>query len=47
MDYWELIGASPAGGVESVVNENSNIDVQLDQRHLMLRGDLVSMCVYV
>ena len=40
-DYWELIGPSPAGGVENVVNESSHIDVQLDQRHLMLRGETV------
>ena len=42
-DYWELIGTSPAGGVENVVNENAHIDVQLDQRHLMLRGEAVGM----
>ncbi|XP_064390802.1 asparagine--tRNA ligase, cytoplasmic-like [Halichondria panicea] len=41
-DYWELVGGSPAGGVESVVSDKSNIDVQLDQRHLMLRGDVLS-----
>lgn len=40
-DYWELIGPSPAGGVENVVNESAHIDVQLDQRHLMLRGETV------
>lgn len=41
-DYWELIGPSPAGGVENVVNESAHIDVQLDQRHLMLRGETLS-----
>jgi hypothetical protein len=41
-DYWELVCASPAGGVDSVVNEKSSVDAQLDQRHLMLRGDTVS-----
>ena len=40
-DFWELVGSSPAGGVENVVNENAHIDVQLDQRHLMLRGETV------
>ena len=40
-DYWELVCASPAGGVDSVVNEGSSIDAQLDQRHLMLRGETV------
>ena len=43
-DYWELIGPSPAGGVENVVNESAHIDVQLDQRHLMLRGETVHNC---
>ena len=40
-DYWELVGGSPAGGAENLVNEESHIDVQLDQRHMMLRGDAV------
>lgn len=40
-DYWELVCGSPAGGVEGVVNESSSVDAQLDQRHLMLRGDTV------
>eukprot|EP00731_Ephydatia_muelleri_P016686 Em0009g1110a len=41
-DYWELVGGSPAGGAENLVNEESHIDVQLDQRHMMLRGDALS-----
>ncbi|CAG2169504.1 unnamed protein product, partial [Oppiella nova] len=41
-DYWELIGVAPAGGVDHVLNEESFIDVQLDQRHLMLRGKVLS-----
>ncbi len=40
-DFWELVGGSPAGGVEGVVTEASSVDAQLDQRHLMLRGDIV------
>ena len=35
------MGGSPAGGAENLVNEESHIDVQLDQRHMMLRGDAV------
>ena len=35
------MGSSPAGGAENLVNEESHIDVQLDQRHMMLRGDTV------
>ena len=40
-DYWELVGSSPPGGAENLVNEESLPDVQLDQRHMMLRGDRV------
>ena len=40
-DYWELVGSSPPGGAENLVNEESLVDVQLDQRHMMLRGDRV------
>lgn len=39
MDYWELIGDSPAGGAEAEINQLSNPDVQLDKRHLMIRGE--------
>ena len=35
------MGSSPAGGAENLVNEESHIDVQLDQRHMMLRGETV------
>lgn len=41
-DYWELIGSSPAGGVDNILNEESHIDVQLDNRHMMLRGETLS-----
>ncbi|XP_076350245.1 asparagine--tRNA ligase isoform X2 [Tachypleus tridentatus] len=41
-DYWELIGESPSGGLENEINEESHVDVQLDQRHLMLRGETLS-----
>ena len=41
-DYWEMVGAAPAGGVENVVTEHSHIDQQLENRHLMLRGETVS-----
>ncbi|XP_014663965.1 PREDICTED: asparagine--tRNA ligase, cytoplasmic-like isoform X2 [Priapulus caudatus] len=42
VDYWELVAGSPAGGADNLVNEMSHIDVQLDNRHIMLRGDTVS-----
>ena len=41
-DYWRLIGNAPPGGIENALNQESHIDVQLDQRHLMLRGENLS-----
>jgi len=42
VDYWEVVGFAPAGGAELVVTDDSNVDTQLDNRHLLLRGDNVS-----
>ncbi|GAB6031206.1 Asparagine--tRNA ligase, cytoplasmic [Chamberlinius hualienensis] len=39
VDYWELIGTAPAGGAESLLNEEAHVDVQLDNRHIMIRGE--------
>ncbi|XP_077985368.1 asparagine--tRNA ligase, cytoplasmic-like [Glandiceps talaboti] len=36
-DFWEAIQIAPAGGIDPEVNENSDVDLQLDKRHLMLR----------
>lgn len=41
MDYWELIGLAPPGGAETILNEEAHIDVQLDNRHIMIRGENV------
>lgn len=41
-DYWRLIGASPPGGVDSILNEEALPDVQLDNRHIMIRGENTS-----
>lgn len=38
VDYWELVGAAPPGGAENLLNEDANPDVQLDNRHMMIRG---------
>jgi len=39
VDYWELIGLAPPGGADAILNEEAHPDVQLDQRHIMLRGE--------
>lgn len=41
-DFWELIGNAPPGGADAILNEESNPDVQLDNRHIMLRGENTS-----
>ncbi|BFZ01223.1 hypothetical protein BsWGS_04262 [Bradybaena similaris] len=39
VDFWELIGSSPAGGADNLLNEDAHPDVQLDNRHMMVRGE--------
>lgn len=41
-DYWELIGGAPPGGADSILNTESNPDVMLDNRHIMIRGENTS-----
>ncbi|KAK7116088.1 asparagine--tRNA ligase, cytoplasmic-like [Littorina saxatilis] len=38
VDFWEVIGAAPPGGAENLLNEDAHPDVQLDNRHMMIRG---------
>lgn len=40
VDYWELIGNAPAGGLDSLINPDSGWDVLLDQGHATLRGKI-------
>lgn len=42
VDFFEVIADAPAGGVDNFVNEDSNPEQQLDQRHMRLRGDTIS-----
>lgn len=42
VDFWELVGLAPAGGADTILNEDANPDVQLDNRHMMIRGENTS-----
>lgn len=42
VDYWKLIGNAPPGGADSILNEEAHPDVQLDNRHIMIRGENTS-----
>eukprot|EP00064_Thunnus_orientalis_P018937 superscaffoldBa00004534_g19046 len=46
-DFWELVGLAPAGGADNLVNEESDVDVQLNNRHMMIRGENVSKILRV
>lgn len=41
-DYWELIGLAPPGGADAILNEEAHPDVQLQNRHIMIRGENTS-----
>lgn len=42
VDYYKVIGLAPAGGADTILNEESHPDVQLDHRHIMIRGETTS-----
>uniref|UniRef100_A0AAQ5YFC8 Asparagine--tRNA ligase, cytoplasmic n=1 Tax=Amphiprion ocellaris TaxID=80972 RepID=A0AAQ5YFC8_AMPOC len=46
-DFWELIGLAPAGGADNLLNEESDVDVQLNNRHMLIRGENVSKILRV
>ncbi|XP_056105188.1 asparagine--tRNA ligase, cytoplasmic-like isoform X2 [Rhinichthys klamathensis goyatoka] len=46
-DFWELIGLAPAGGADNLLSEESDVDVQLNNRHMMIRGENISKILKV
>lgn len=42
VDHYKVIGLAPAGGADTILNEESHPDVQLDNRHIMVRGESTS-----
>lgn len=38
---------SPAGGADNLLNEESDVDVQLNNRHMLIRGENVSKVLRV
>ncbi|XP_077291345.1 asparagine--tRNA ligase [Arctopsyche grandis] len=47
VDFWEVIGLAPPGGADTILNEDALPDVQLDNRHIMIRGENTSRVLRV
>ncbi|CAF1651343.1 unnamed protein product [Adineta ricciae] len=41
-DFFQVVGHSPPGGADTLLNEDSHPDVQLDNRHMLIRGENTS-----
>jgi len=41
-DYFELMKCAPPGGIEHVLNADADVDVRMNNRHLVLRGETTS-----
>ena len=46
VEFFKVVGRAPPGGLKSVVDENSAPDVQLDNRHLMIRHPKVNLYLF-
>ncbi|KAK2186380.1 hypothetical protein NP493_202g01040 [Ridgeia piscesae] len=42
VDYWQVIELAPPGGADNLLNEDAHVDVQLDNRHMLIRGENTS-----
>jgi len=46
-DYWELVSLAPPGGIDSVLNKDCDVQIALNNRHLVHRGDKASKILKV